>query len=344
MIKQNTNTFGYKFLSIFLIIKASALTTLAVGLYLNIPFIYAILEKSHIIQAIFFIPLINAGLIKPFLIIHIILTSIELIIGINLFRKKVWCLYFSGAFFIFLTAFVAINPFYSEETILVSIPILALIIFYLYHHNVKIIFFDIPKDYMFVDRNLLKSRLVVLLSCFEIVVSLLLIRIIMWNIPLEGISIASNSSLPFYFLIVIPKTELLLLSYIFLIAGILTINYRPAGRMINIVLSIIGLGAGTLAVFLINQPSFFIGKAFFLIVVVSTITISFIYYFLLVNPNVKTQFQKNADINFSPRIVGLLTFGVTCFMVLLFFNISLSYYPQIFDTSIPKQIAEIRKP
>jgi hypothetical protein len=219
--------------------------------------------------------------------------------------------------------------------IFILIPILSIFSYYFFHHKVKIYFYDIPSEHIFVNKNFLKSRLTVLFSSVELIASLLLFRISFWSLPSSGMTFISKIGNFLVLTITIPKIELLLLSIILFTAGILTLTYRPIGRMLNILLCFLGLLLGTFHLFFMSQPEHFGDKLHFLIASTGLLIYCFIFYFLLINPNVKEQFKKNADTSFAPRIVGLLTLGLFCFTLLLFLRITSSYFPNAYEAPVP---------
>lgn len=337
-MKKDTKPLGLIIISFFLIIKGILTSGVTISLLFNISPITNLIKNSSFLLTLFSYLILPKSLSNILLGFQCIISILAIIVGFSLLRHLVWALHTTRILIVLATCLLVVNPYYPGDLLLILTPLYTLFIFYLFHHKIKRLFYNIPDDIYLIDRNFMKSRLVILFSCLEIIIGLLLLRGSLWNTSLDGLIVYSNTKLPFIFTITIPKVELILFSIVIFLAGILTIYYRPMGRMINIVLSIMGLVAGCFSVFLLKQPEIFMNKFLFLITTMFILIYSFIYYFLLTNPIVKEQFKQDSEINFAPRIMGLLYFGVFYFSLLLALRITSIYAPQIFDNSFLQQV------
>jgi len=262
--------------------------------------------------------------------------------GIYLLRRKAWALTVCRLLMVGFTSLTMINPYYPDYLILASLVLYSLVLLFLYHQNTENLCQNVQpvwaegQNYPQTER----SRLAVLWGCLEFIVGLSLVRFCIWDLPLEGITLHLPTNLDLSMVIVIPKAVFLFLSIMVTTAGILTLSFRPVGRMLSILFCVLGFVYACGYVFLGTRPRDLTTQIATISLIIFTVAITVIVFFLLTNPKVKEQFKIRPSDHPLSRLLSILGFGVFCAGILFTAHSGIRQVPSLFDKSLVQEISK----
>jgi hypothetical protein len=291
-------------------------------------------------DALFFyyhFPLWVLSLVLP---VRMGLAIIQIVAGISLLRLQLWALQVTRFFLIVFLTTTFLNPYYPDFLSNALIFFYACFLLYFFHPRLEGFchHFSSKDTSTRTKPPLEKSRLAVLLGCLEILFGLGLLRFLLWEFSSSELAIEFTTSLNLAFNLVIPKSVLLLVTLIVFMTGILTLYFRPIGRMLNILLCIFAFILACAGVFFVSQPNSKSANLLLQGEIVIALFLSVIVFFLLTNPKVKIQFRGYQRSRFG-RLGGMIGFGIFCALVFQSIQISMQRYPQLFNSSAINKIA-----
>ncbi len=262
--------------------------------------------------------------------------------GLYLLRRKTWALTVCRLLMVGFTTLTMLNPYYPDYLIIASLILYSLVLLFLYHQNTENLCRSVQpvwaegQNFPQTER----SRLAVLWGCLEFIVGLSLVRFCLWDLPLAGITLQLPTNLDLSMVIVIPKEVFLFLSIMVTTAGVLTLSFRPVGRMLSILFCILGFVYASGYVFLGDRPRDLTAQIITISLIIFTLVITVIVFFLLTNPKVKEQFRNGSDKHPLSRLLSILGFGVFCAGMLLVVHFGILKAPALFDRSLVRDISE----
>jgi len=261
--------------------------------------------------------------------------------GVYLLRRKAWALTVCRLLITGFTTLTMLNAYYPDYLIMASLVLYSLILLFLYHQNTENLCQTVQPVWA-EGQNLPqteRSRLAVLWGCLEFIVGLSLVRFCLWDLSLDGITLNLPTNLDLSMVIVIPKAVFLFLSIMVTTAGILTLSFRPVGRMLSILFCVLGFIYACGFVFLGNRPRVLAAQIATISLIIFTLTITVIVFFLLTNPKVKDQFKIKPTDHPLSRLISILSFGVFCAGILFIVHYGIRQTPALFDRTLVREIS-----
>lgn len=234
-------------------------------------------------------------------------------------------------------AVTVLNPFYPDYVAVAFLVWHSLFLYTLFHPNADNLLRHGNRKSDLVQ----KSRLAILLGCFEMIFALGLLRVVLWMLSTPDFSFYFSTKIGLSFLVTVPKDACFMASLLMFLTGALTVTFRRMGRMLNILLCDIIFLTALAAIFLVDNSYLEINAVLYGII--GAIFLSVVVFFLLTNPAVKKQFESQAKGNVMVKFLGILLFGMFLTAAFQFSFWGKTLFPEFFDTTAIKGIVRDTK-